>query len=53
MVDEMSYSEIMKKQKKLKSEIERVHKSVMKKTEENNEKKICINSLNIQLQNQS
>ncbi|KAL4083385.1 hypothetical protein QTP88_028709 [Uroleucon formosanum] len=52
MVDEMSYSEIMKKQKKLKSEIERVHKSVMKKTEENNEKKICINSLNIQLQNQ-
>lgn len=53
--DEMSnYSEIMKKIEKLNLEVQRVEKSVRKKTEENNKKKICINGLKyIQLRNQS
>jgi len=53
MVDEISRSEIMMEIKKLNVEIQKVYKSNRKKTEENKEKKISINRLNIQLQKQS
>lgn len=53
MVDEMSRSEIMKEIEKLNVEIQKVVKSVEEKNEENKEKKISINRLNIQLRKQS
>jgi len=53
MVDEMSRSKIMKEIEKLNVEIQKVVKSVEEKNEENKEKKISINRLNIQLRKQS